>query len=457
MTVESPDPRLDPVERRAVFSLAGLYSFRMLGLFMLLPVLALYGRDYAGSSPFLLGVALGAYGLSQALLQIPFGVLSDRIGRKPVIAGGLVLFALGSVVAAQAETVYELIAGRALQGAGAIASAIMALVADLTTEENRTKAMAVIGMSIGVSFSLALVLGPVVSRFGGLEAIFWLTALFALVGLVMLLKLVPTPHRTRVHRDAGTVPQLFWQTLRNVELQRLNLGIFALHFALMASFVVLPVVLEDQLGVQRDQHWLVYLPLLVLAFLAMVPFIIVAERKRQMKPVFVAAIGLLAAMELALVFWQHSLPLTLTALFLFFMAFNLLEACLPSLVSKVAPAGSKGTAAGIYSTSQFLGAFAGGVIGGWWIQSGVPADVFIGSAVVVLVWGLVAAYMHPPRYLSSILVSVGENDDLDDAETRLRELTGVEEVMLIEEERVAYLKVDSQRFDRNDLRAIGLV
>jgi len=440
-----------------VFSLAGLYSFRMLGLFMLLPVLALYGRDYSGSSPFLLGVALGAYGLSQALLQIPFGILSDRIGRKPVIAGGLVLFALGSVVAAQAETVYELIAGRALQGAGAIASAIMALVADLTTEENRTKAMAVIGISIGVSFSLALVLGPVVSRFGGLEAIFWLTALFAVVGLGMLLKLVPTPHRTRVHRDAGTVPQLFWQTLRNVELQRLNFGIFALHFALMASFVVLPVVLEDQLGVVRDQHWLVYLPLLVLAFLAMVPFIIIAERKRQMKLVFVAAIGLLAAMELALVFWQRSLPLTLTVLFLFFMAFNLLEACLPSLVSKVAPAGSKGTAAGIYSTSQFLGAFAGGVVGGWWLQDGAPTDVFIGCGVIVLLWALVAVYMHPPRYLSSVLVSVAENDDLDAAESRLRELVGVEEVTLIEEERIAYLKVDSQRFDRNELRAMGLI
>ena len=452
-----PNPNtFAPFERRAVMSLAGLYSFRMLGLFMVLPVLALYGRDYTGSTPLLLGVALGAYGLSQALLQIPFGMLSDRIGRKPVIVGGLLIFALGSVVAAQAETVYGLIFGRALQGAGAIASAIMALVADLTSEQNRTKAMAAIGMSIGASFSLALVLGPLVTKVAGLEGVFWLTALFATLGVWIILRLVPTPHRLPyTHRDAGTVPQLLRETLRHRELMRLNLGIFALHFVLMASFVVLPVVLEDQLGVGRDWHWAVYLPLLLLAFVAMVPFIIIGERKQKMKPVFVGAIVLLGAMELLLVVGQQSLSLTLVALFFFFMAFNLLEASLPSLITKMAPAGSKGTASGIYSTCQFLGAFGGGVLGGWWLDGGNASDVFLGCAALLLVWALVAAFMERPRHLSSVLVSVAD-DDLDAAELRLRSLAGVEEVVLIEEERVAYLKVDGQRFDRGDLASIGL-
>ena len=444
-----------PFERRAVASLATLYSFRMLGLFMVLPVLALYGRDYAGSTPLLLGMALGAYGLTQALLQIPFGMMSDRWGRKPVIAVGLLIFAIGSLVAAQAESVYELIIGRALQGAGAVASAIMALVADLTADENRTKAMAVIGMSIGVSFSVALVLGPLVAQFGGLPAIFWLTALFAVVGVLVLLRLVPTPHSApQMHRDAGTVPQLLLQTLRDRELLRLDFGIFALHFALMASFLVLPIILEDSLGLVRDRHWQVYLPLLILAFIAMVPFIIIGESKRKMRRVLFGGIVLLAVALVVMARWQHSFYLTLLALFLFFMAFNLLEASLPSLVSKVAPVASKGTAMGIYSTSQFMGAFAGGVLGGWWLEQGGIAYVLYGSVAVLSVWALVAAFMAPPPYLSSVLVSVREGD-LDDAEARLQGLPGVKEVVLVEEDRVAYLKVDSQRFDRANLQAQG--
>ncbi len=448
-------PMMAPFERRAVLSLAGLYSFRMLGLFMVLPVLALYGRDYTGSTPFLLGLALGAYGLTQAILQIPFGMMSDRWGRKPVIVGGLILFALGSLVAAQADSVFELILGRALQGAGAIASAIMALVADLTAEENRTKAMAVIGMSIGVSFSIALVLGPLVAKFGGLAAIFWLTALFAVIGLLLLIHVVPTPHSTpQTHRDAGTVPHLLMTTLCNRELQRLNFGIFALHFALMAAFLVLPGILEDSLGLARERHWQVYLPLLILAFVTMIPFIIIGEHKRKLRWVFLGGITLLATTLVFMAFWQQNFYLTLLALFLYFMAFNLLEACLPSLVSKVAPVGSKGTAIGIYSSCQFFGAFAGGALGGWWMELGGNTFVLCGAAVVIALWALVAVFMEAPPYLASVLVSV-TGDDLDTVESRLRELPGVEEVVLVEEDLVAYLKVDSQRFNRSDLHAQG--
>ncbi len=442
-------------ERRAVASLSVLYAFRMLGLFMVLPVLALYGEGYAGSTPLLIGMALGGYGLAQALLQLPFGLLSDRWGRKPVIAIGLLLFALGSVVAAMADDVYWLIVGRCLQGAGAIASTIMALVADVTAEENRTKAMAAIGASIGLSFSIALVLGPVVASVAGISAIFWLTALFALLGLVILFRWVPTPRRGLVtHREAGAVLGLFRPTLKNIELLRLNFGIFTLHFVLMASFVVLPVVLESQLGVAREQHWLIYLPLLLLAFAVMIPFIVVAEKRRQMKPVFVAAIVLLAGVELMLVWWQHQLVLALLAIFLFFVAFNLLEATLPSLVSKLSPAGSKGTAAGIYSTCQFLGAFAGGVAGGWVIDRGEPADVFIGCALLVACWAIVAVVMRSPRHLTSVLVRLAA-EDFSRMEPRLLALPGVEEVVLIEEEGAAYLKVDADDFDRASVAALS--
>jgi MFS family permease len=436
-------------ERRAVASLASLYAFRMLGLFMVLPVLSLYGDQYQGSTPLMLGVALGAYGFTQAILQIPFGMWSDRWGRKPVIAVGLLLFAAGSVLAAEAETVYELIAGRCLQGGGAIASAIMALVADLTSYENRTKAMAAIGASIGLSFSVALVLGPLISGAYGLSGIFWLTAVLALFGLLILVRWVPTPVAVerRTHRDAGAVPELIGLTLRNGELLRLNLGVGVLHAVLMASFVVMPLILEQQLGIARDQHWQVYLPMLMLAFIAMVPFMIVAEKRRKIKPVFLAAVALLGVMELAMgLIYQQAWPF-LVALFLFFTAFNLLEATLPSLMSKVAPAGSKGTASGIYSTCQFLGAFLGGVGGGWLLQYKGVESVFIVAALLVAVWWLVALTMKPPRFLTSVQVSLQEGTDMLVTKNRLEALPGVAEVVIIAEEQAAYLKVDNTVFD----------
>ncbi|BFM14308.1 MFS transporter [Maricurvus nonylphenolicus] len=443
-----------PFERRAVASLASLYAFRMLGLFMVLPVLSLYGEVYDGSSPLMLGVALGAYGFTQAILQIPFGMWSDRWGRKPVIVVGLLLFALGSVVAAQASTVYELIIGRCLQGGGAIASAIMALVADLTSDENRTKAMAAIGASIGLSFSVALVLGPVISAGYGLSGIFWLTAVLALVGIVILLRWVPTPVITqaRSHRDAGAVPELLGRTLRNRELMRLNVGVGVLHCVLMATFVVMPLILEQQLGISREQHWQLYLPMLVLAFIAMVPFMIVAEKRRKIKPVFLGAVGLLGAMELVMAASLDASLVFLAGLFLFFTAFNLLEATLPSLMSKAAPAGSKGTASGIYSTSQFMGAFIGGVGGGWLLQEHGVGAVFACSTVMIAIWLAVAMTMSTPRFLTSVQVPL-EGQDPAAAEARLGALPGVAEVVIIAEEQAAYLKVDNKLFDRQALKS----
>lgn len=438
-----------PFERRVVLSLALLYVFRMLGLFMVLPVLALYGDAYQGSTAFLLGVALGAYGFSQALLQIPFGVLADRIGRKPVIVGGLVLFALGSLVAAGAESVWGLILGRFLQGCGAIAGALMALLSDLTAEENRTKAMALIGASIGVSFALALILGPLLAAWGGLSAIFGLTAVLALVGIYLVIWRLPSAQRSP-GRSAVADPGHFWPTLRHRELARLNLGIFTLHFILMASFLVVPLLLEQQLGIHRDSHWQVYTPLLAGSFVAMLPLLLIGERRGHIKLVFLGAIGLLALMELALHGAQYSLWLTLAALFGFFMAFNLLEASLPSLISKVAPAGVKGTAMGIYASSQFFGAFAGGATGGWLLQTGGPGAVLWLCAVLAVLWLAVAAFMRPPRALSSVLVPLRGRSGGDLAE-RMRELVGVEDVAVVESEQTLHLKVDPRRVDREHL------
>jgi predicted MFS family arabinose efflux permease len=294
------------------------------------------------------------------------------VGRKPVIIGGLLLFALGSVVAGMAESIEGIIFGRLLQGAGAIASTVMALVADLTREEQRTKAMAMVGMSIGLSFAVALVLGPVVAAAGGLSAVFWFTAILAVVGILIVVSLVPAPPATGMeHADVGARMGLIGRSLKDRSLQRLNFGVFSLHFILMACFLVVPGFLEQNAGIDRNSHWQVYLPALVLSIAGMVPLMIQAERGGRPHQMFLLGITLLLVAVATLGFTANALVFY-GALWLFFVGFNYLEATLPSLVSKVVFAGGKGTAMGVYSTCQFLGAFAGGALGGWVLQySGV--------------------------------------------------------------------------------------
>lgn len=377
------------LERRTVGSLALLYSFRMLGLFMVLPLLALYVTDMPGATPAMIGLALGVYGLSQALLQVPFGWLSDRIGRKPVILGGLAIFALGSVVAALADSVHGIVLGRALQGTGAIASTVMALVADLTREEQRTKAMALIGVSIGASFALALVLGPVIAGFAGLAGVFWFTTGLAAVGVAIVLLLVPNGEGDPVsHSDVGARTDLLGASLLNPALARLYFGVFVLHFVLMACFLVVPGFLEGLAGVPRHLHWLVYLPVLALSVVAMLPMMSRAERGGRLQHMLLLGVGLLFAGVAVLGIGSHAM-LLYVGLWLFFIGFNYLEATLPSLVSKTVFAGGKGTALGIFSTCQFLGAFAGGAIGGWILQyAGLTALVFVCLGMIGLWWSL---------------------------------------------------------------------
>lgn len=443
---------MSPLERRASFSLAGIFALRMLGLFMLLPVLSLFSEQMDGATPFLTGLAISAYGLTQALFQIPFGLLSDRYGRKPLITIGLLIFAGGSVLAALSDSIVGVIAGRALQGSGAIAAAVMALAADLTREVHRTKAMAVIGISIGVSFAVSVVAGPIIAGQIGISGIFWVTAALALIGIIVLWTLVPTPAVRRFHRDAEPVPAQFKTVLADAELLRLDIGILILHMILTAGFVVLPLALRDA-GLAPADHWMIYLPVLVLSMAGAVPFIIIAEKKRKMKQVFLGAIGIIALGELGLSGGHDRLIDLVAFLFLFFAGFNLLEATLPSLISKTAPADLKGTAMGIYSSSQFLGAFLGGISGGWIYGQWSISAVFLFCTAIALGWLLIAAYMQPPRHLSSMLLRVGEMEEQQATlmSKQMTEVEGVAEAVVLAVEGVAYLKVDNETLDRDRL------
>ncbi len=440
------------VERRASIGLSSIFALRMLGLFMILPVFSLLAEDLTETTPFLIGVAISIYGLTQAIFQIPFGMLSDHIGRKPVIAAGLLIFALGSLLAAFSDSIYGVILGRALQGSGAIASAIMALAADLTRETHRTKAMAMIGISIGFSFAIAVVLGPVVGHWSGIQGVFLVTAILALFGIAVLFWVVPKPTKCSFHRDTEPVPARFKQVLKNPDLLRLDFGIFTLHLILTASFVVLPLILRN-LGVEGDKHWMIYLPVLVLSMAACIPFVIIAEKKRKIKTVFLVAISVVVLADLGIFQFSESLMATVGFLFLFFTGFNLLEATLPSLISKIAPADLKGTAIGVYSTSQFFGAFLGGLCGGWIYGNLGLENVFLFCTLAAIIWFLVALSMNSPKHLSSLLLSVGSLKEHEAVlmSKQITEIEGVAEAVVLADDGVAYLKVDNTQLDRERL------
>jgi predicted MFS family arabinose efflux permease len=433
-----------------VASLASLYGFRMLGLFMVLPVLALYQHQYAGASPLLLGLALGIYGLTQAVLQIPLGLLSDKIGRRPVIVAGLLMFVLGSLVAAMADTMIGLVIGRALQGMGAIASTLMAMVTDLTSEEKRTVAMASIGASIGLSFILAMIVGPLVAAAMGLSGIFWLTALLGVAGIGIFLRFVPNVISSHKNRETRADLSQIGSLLREPTLMRLNVGVFALHLALMAAFVVIPDILANELGLGSDQLWWVYLALLGGGFVLMIPAMVLGEKFQRQKLSFCSAVVLLAVSALVLG-WQRTALITPLMLLLFFAAFNLLEASLPSWLSKACPAGSRGTAMGIYSTCQFFGAFVGGILGGWSLQQFGADGLFILLGIVLLGWWLLALGLQSPRPMQTLVLQIGDRAHEDFAKI-ISTITGVEDILIVEGEQLAYIKVDKQTVDMLSLK-----
>jgi MFS family permease len=380
---------MTPEERRAGIALAAIFALRMLGLFLILPVFAIYAQTIPGGDNLtLVGIAFGAYGLTQAVFQIPFGMASDVFGRKKVIVVGLLMFALGSAVSAMAPDIVWMIIGRVLQGAGAISAAVTALAADLTREQHRTKVMAMIGSSIGMVFAISLVAAPALYASIGMGGIFWLTAALGIGGIVLVLRAVP-PAPT--FEPGPRVP--FTEVLANTQLLRLNFGIFTLHMTQMAMFVVVPSLLVASGGLPVAEHWKVYLPAVLVSFVLMVPAIIVAEKRNKMKPIFVAAVALLLVTQLAFVLGRETFYGLAGGLLAFFVAFNILEATLPSLISRIAPPRAKGAALGVYNTTQALGVFLGAAAGGWLTKHHGAAAVFVGAAGMIGIWLLLAATM----------------------------------------------------------------
>ena len=449
---------MSPAERRASTGLASIYALRMLGLFIILPVFALYAEHLpGGKSHLLMGIALGAYGLTQAILQIPAGWMSDRYGRKPVIYISLILFALGSFIAAYADDIYWVIIGRVVQGAGALNAAVMALTADLTREEHRTKAMAMIGITIGMTFSISMVLSPILNSLIGVPGIFAMTGVLALLALGVVKWVIPDPAITRFHSDSGASSKRFGEVLRNKDLLRLDFGIFTLHAILMSVFMQVPFVLERN-GLELAHHWYIYLPVMLIAFVLMVPPIIIAEKKAKMKQIFMMAVGLAMAGQILLMFAQNSLWGIAAALLVFFTAFNVLEATLPSMISKIAPLAAKGTAMGVYSSVQFLGAFCGAAVGGALMQYVGGNAVFIFAIVLLLLWLIITSTMNAPAAVSTKMYHLEAMNGVEGAllEKELAKLQGVREVMVVAAENMACLKVDMTGFDKDAVEKLVL-
>ena len=440
--------RMSPLELRASVGLAGIFGLRMLGMFVILPVFAIYAERLSGGDNLtLVGIALGAYGLTQAILQIPFGWLSDRYGRKPVIYFGLVVFAIGSFVAAVADDIYIVILGRVLQGSGAISAAVIAMTADLTREEHRTKAMALIGSTIGLTFALSLVASPWLNHLIGVPGIFAMTGVLSLLAIGVVYAVIPDVPGHAAPLPARASPR-FADVLRDPQLARLNFGILALHAVLMALFIVVPLSLRDT-GLPVEDHWQVYLPVMLGSFALMVPAILIAERRGHVKTVFVGAVGLLLLGQISMPWLLHSTGKISVFLLIFFTAFNVLEAMLPSLTSKLAPPGAKGTAIGIYSSVQFLGTFVGAACGGFLYQHFGARGVFVFDAVLLAAWLLVAFRMQAPvRALTrTYAIPALDHQQAGSLLARLQAQPGVREVQLAAGGRTAYLKVDAAAFD----------
>ena len=384
--------RMSRAEVKASGALASIFALRMLGLFLILPVFAVHAKTLpGGDSAALVGLAMGIYGLAQSFGQIPFGVASDKYGRKKIIVIGLILFALGSFIAAAAGDIYWVIIGRAIQGAGAISAAVTAFIADSTREEHRTKAMAMVGGSIGLTFALSLIISPLLYQWVGMGGIFAMTGILSLAAIAVVVWLVPSAPLVKARRVAWS------EILRNGELMRLNYGVFALHMTQMAMFVVMPAALVKYADLPLESHWKIYLPVVLASFVLMLPPVFVGEKQGKMKQVMLAAVALLLAVQLGLlltfsmatIHWQWLVVLLLG----FFIAFNVLEASQPSLVSRIAPPAAKGAALGVYNTMQALGLFAGGAIGGLLKQHAGASSVFILGGVATLCWLIIASSM----------------------------------------------------------------
>ena len=444
--------RMTRQELRAGLSLALIFALRMLGLFLILPVFAVAaGKLPGGDNLTLVGIALGIYGLTQAALQLPFGMASDRYGRKRVIVIGLLIFAAGSFIAAAAPDIWWTILGRALQGAGAISAAVTALAADLTREQHRTKVMALIGSSIGLMFALSLVAAPALNAVIGLSGIFILTGLLALAAIWLVARIVPDPPPAGHHDHA---PVGFREVLLNPQLLRLNFGILTLHFIQMAMFVVVPGAIVATGGLPVSEHWKVYLPVVLASFVLMLPPIFYAERRARMKPVFVGSVFVLLLAQGGFLYGSGLFNALVANLVVFFVVFNILEASLPSLVSRIAPPQAKGTALGIYNTTQSFGLFLGGAVGGILAQRYGASGVFGVGIALALIWLLIAVTMQAPPVVALREFFIQPHVDIEHLREQLAGLPGVREAVVEPEKRIAYLKVNLERWDERRVRQL---
>lgn len=449
---------LTPVERRSAISLASIFALRMLGLFMLLPVIRILGEDLEGATLPLLGLALGIYGLSQAILQLPLGLLSDKIGRKPVIYGGLIVFIAGSLVAGFSESIWGLIAGRALQGAGAIASAVMALAADLSRPEQRSKMMAMIGGSIGLAFAISLILGPLLSELLSLQGLFFVIAALAFIALIVAMTLVPRSGQTSQIGLSLSFAERWKHVTAKGRIFVLATAVFVIHWSLVAVFMIVPEKLE-QSGFALAQHSWIYLTVLVLSIVLMVPMMLGAERKKKHREVMQLAFVVIALALVSLFSGFTHIVFWLVVLTLFFAGFNLLEAKLPSTVSNLFGSQYRGTALGIFSTSQFLGAFLGGSLTGYLLPKlGVEGILALNIALAVVA-GLALTFLGKLPEIEKIAIKLDSSDDSSMKSTQISALKmpGVLEAFANDSEGKVYLQVDKSKVQQKELLKLGTV
>ena len=440
-----------PHEWRASTTLSGVYALRMLGMFLVLPVLAMYAASLPGAedNKTLVGLAMGIYGLTQALLQLPLGIASDKFGRKKTIYAGLVVFAAGSFLAAAADTLPLLVAARAIQGAGAVSAAVTALLADLTRDGVRTRAMAMIGLSIGLTFSVSLVVAPMIADVVGVRGLFLLTGILTVASIGVVAFMTPDPEFSKLHEDTQAQPARIGEVLKNRQLLNLDFGIFALHAAQMALFTALPFVMT-QLGLEKIQHWKVYLPSTVAGLVVMVPLIIIGETRNRLKQVFILGIVCIAAAQIGLLSGMHSIWLITVYLIVYFIGFNVLEASLPSMVSKIAPSDLKGTAMGVYNTMQSVGLFAGGAAGGLLFQKYGFVGVFAFCSTLMLLWLVLAVLSPAPKPVKNLSYPVGSvwQGNQEGLYRALSELEGVEDISFSFDRQTVYIKVLQKGFDQ---------
>ena len=439
---------MNPVEKKALVGLSLIYSTRMLGLFIVLPVLSLYAKKLPGADPIWLGLALGGYGLTQALLQVPFGTLSDRIGRKPVIVIGLLIFAAGSAMAAMAHSIGILLIGRLLQGSGAVASVITALMADLTREEVRTRAMAGIGMSIGLAFAVGMLLGPIVAAHYDVSALFWMTGVLSLLAILILFTLVPNPP-AHIKNAMGLSVKDLGKVLADRSLLRLDFSVFILHSSLTSVFVAFPILLSR--FIPEKNLWHVYLPVILLGLFLMVPGMIYAEKKKKLKKMFLFSISLIILSFVIFLFGYHSKAGLIAGLTIFFIGFNLLEPIMPSIMTRFAKNKTRGTSSGVFSMSQFMGAFAGGLSGGILVSLS-EKTLFAGLLVLSVFWFFVVRGLTDPNHLEVFEENISvEPDRINPLVLTLGEMEGVVDCRYFEGTGVLWVKYLNSTMTREEV------